>query len=51
MKHSFATGLTLRAGGFPMVSVMFAWSGNEGNHTIFNMNTALLGGSSRPSQY
>jgi len=51
MKHTFATGLTLRAGGFPMVFVMFAWSGNEGNHTIFNMNSALLGGSARPSLY
>jgi len=49
LKHSFATGFTLRAGGFPMVFVMFAWGGSEGHHTIFNMNTALLGGSSRPS--
>jgi hypothetical protein len=32
-----------------MVFVMFAWGGSEGHHTIFNMNTALLGGSSRPS--
>jgi hypothetical protein len=49
LKHSFATGLTLRAGGFPMVFVMFAWGGNEAHHTTFNMNTALLGGSSRPA--
>jgi len=48
LKRSFATGLTLRAGGFPMVYVMFAWGGGEGNHTIFNMNSSLLGGSSRP---
>jgi hypothetical protein len=51
LKHSFATGLTLRAGGFPMVYVMFAWGGSEGNHTIFNMNTSLLGGAARPSLY
>jgi len=51
LKHSFATGLTLRAGGFPMVYIMFAWGGHEGNHTIFNMNSALLGGSSRHSLY
>ncbi|MGA3088979.1 MAG: hypothetical protein ABSD75_10220 [Terriglobales bacterium] len=51
LKHSFATGLTLRAGGFPMVNLMFAWGGNEGDHTIFNMNNALLGASSRPSLY
>jgi hypothetical protein len=51
LKHSFAAGLTLRAGGFPMVFLMFAWGGNEGHHTIFNMNTSLLGGSARPSLY
>src|SRR5215469_15982090 len=51
LKHSFATGLTLRAGGFPMVFLMYAWGGNEGTHTIFNMNTSLLGGSARPSLY
>ena len=51
LKHSFGTGLTLRAGGFPMVFLMFAWGGNEGHHTIANMNTSLLGGSSRPTLY
>lgn len=49
LKHSFAAGLTLRAGGFPMVSLMYAWGGHEGQHTIANMNTSLLGGSARPS--
>jgi hypothetical protein len=49
LKHSFASGLTLRAGGFPMISMMFAWGGSEGHHNIFNMNTSLLGGSSRPA--
>ena len=48
LKHSFAGGLTLRAGAFPMVSLMFAWGGNEGHHNILNMNTSLLGGSARP---
>ena len=51
LKHSFAGGLTLRAGGFPMVSLMFAWGGPEGHHNIFNMNSSLLGGSARPSLY
>jgi hypothetical protein len=49
LRHSFAGGLTLRAGGFPMISIMFAWGGPEGHHNIFNMNTSLLGGSARPS--
>ena len=47
-RHSFAAGLTLRAGGFPMVSMMFAWGGPEGHHNIFNMNNSLLGGGARP---
>jgi hypothetical protein len=49
--HSFSTGLTLRAGGFPQVFLLFSWGGNEGTHTIVNVNTSLLGGSSRPSLY
>ena len=48
LRHSFAAGLTLRAGGFPMVSMMFAWGGPEGHHNIFNMNSSLLGGGARP---
>ena len=51
LKHTFATGVTLRAGGFPMVFLTFAWGGKEGNHTIVNVNTSLLGGSARPSLY
>lgn len=48
LKHSFGTGFTLRAGGFPEVFLLFAWGGGEGNHTTFNMNSSLLGGSARP---
>jgi hypothetical protein len=48
LRHSYAAGLTLRAGGFPMVSLMFAWGGPEGHHNIFNMGSSLLGGSARP---
>ncbi len=48
LKHSFAAGLTLRAGAFPMVQLMFAWGGPEGHHNIFNLNNSLLGGSARP---
>lgn len=51
MVHSYAAGLTLRAGGFPMVYVMFAWGSGEGTRTVSAMNTFLLGGSTRPSLY
>jgi hypothetical protein len=49
--HSYAAGMTLRAGGFPMVYLLYAWGGHEGVHTIGSMNTSLLGGSARPSLY
>lgn len=49
--HSFSAGLTLRAGGFPQVYLLFSWGGNEGTHTTANVNTSLLGGSTRPSLY
>jgi hypothetical protein len=47
-KESYAAGVTLRAGAFPMVYLLFAWGGPESHHTVFNMNTSLLGGASRP---
>jgi hypothetical protein len=51
LKHSFATGITLRAAGVPQLYFLFAWGGSEGNHTIGSLNTSLLGGSSRPALY
>jgi len=49
--HSFSAGLTLRAGGFPQVYLLFSWGGNEGTHTIANVNNSLTGGSARPSLF
>ncbi len=51
LRHSYSVGLTLRAGGFPMVLLLFSFGGHEGNHTSAIMNTSLLGGSTRPSLY
>ena len=51
LRHSFAGGLTLRAGSFPYVNLMFAWGGPEGHHNIFEMDSSLLGASARPSLY
>jgi hypothetical protein len=47
---STTIGVTLRAGGFPLVNLSFSWGG-EGHHIIGAMDTSLLGGSSRPSLY
>jgi hypothetical protein len=51
LAHSFSAGLTLRAGGLPALSLGFAWAGPEGTHTIANVNSSLLGGSTRPSLF
>ena len=48
--NSVAVGLTLRAGGFPLVNLTFAWGGGS-HHIIGSMDPSLLGGSSRPSLY
>lgn len=50
LRSSATVGLTLRAGGFPMMTLSFSW-GSEGHHAIGTMNTSLLGGSARPSLY
>jgi hypothetical protein len=47
---STTIGVTLRAGGFPMVNLSFSW-GREGQHVIGSMNSTLLGGSPRPSLF
>ena len=51
LAHSFSAGLTVRAGGLPVLSLSFAWSGPEGVHTIASVNNSLLGGSTRPSLF
>jgi hypothetical protein len=48
LAHSYATGLTVRAGGLPVIELLFAWGGHEGTHNIANVNNSLLGGSARP---
>jgi hypothetical protein len=51
LRHSYSAGLTLRAGGFPMIYLLFSWGGHEGMHTSARVDTSLLGGSARPSYY
>jgi hypothetical protein len=51
LAHSFGAGLTLRAGGIPQISFLFAFGGGEGTHTLLLVNNSLLGGSARPSLF
>ena len=50
-RASYSAGLTLRAGGFPVVLLSFATGGSEGHHVALTISTSLLGGSSRPSLF
>ncbi len=50
-RHSYAAGLTIRAGGFPQIYLLFAWGGNEGTHTTAYISPGLLGSTARPSLY
>jgi hypothetical protein len=50
-RHSWGAGITIRAGGFPRLSLLFAWGGHEGTHTIAYISPGLLGGTSRPSLF
>jgi hypothetical protein len=47
LAHSFGIGLTVRAGGFPLINLTVAWGGG-GHHIIGTIDPTLLGGSSRP---
>jgi hypothetical protein len=51
LQHTFGVGFTVRAGGLPVMSLLFAWGGSEGTHTTATVNPSLLGGSSRPSLF
>lgn len=51
IRHSYSAGLTLRAGGFPVVYLLFSWGGPGGTHTSTQVDTSLLGSSARPSLY
>jgi hypothetical protein len=51
LRHTFNVGLTVHAGGLPVVYFLFAWGGNEGTHTAGTISPTLLGGSARPSLF
>lgn len=51
LKRSYTVGLTVHAGGLPVVNLLFSWGGKEGNHTALNVSDTLLGASARPSLF
>jgi len=42
LRHSYGAGVTLRAGNFPYVTVMYAWAGGEGHHTFADLNLSAI---------
>ena len=51
LRYTYSAGLTVQAGGLPVMYLLFAWGGNEGHHTTATVNPSLLGGSARPSLF
>jgi len=42
LRHSFGTGVTLRVGNIPYVTLMYAWAGGEGHHTFADLNVSAI---------
>ncbi|HUB20551.1 MAG TPA: hypothetical protein VL990_18060 [Acidobacteriaceae bacterium] len=51
LQRSYTAGVTVHAGGLPLVYLLFAWGGNEGHHITFDVSNVLLGASARPSLF
>ena len=51
LRRSYTAGITVHAGGLPVVYLLFAWGGSEGHHNIFSVSNVLLGASARPSLF
>jgi hypothetical protein len=51
LRHTLSAGLTVHAGGLPLIYFSYAWGGGEGTHTTATVSPTLLGGSSRPSLF
>ena len=51
LRRSYSIGLTVHAGGLPVVYLLYAWGGNEGTHATFSVSNILLGASGRPSLF
>jgi hypothetical protein len=49
LRKSVAFGISVRAGGLPMLIASYSVGGGEGRHTSVVIGTSLLGGASRPS--
>jgi hypothetical protein len=51
LRQSYTVGLTVHAGGLPVVYLLFSWGGKEGTHSTFSVSNVVLGASARPSLF
>ena len=51
LRQSYTVGLTVHAGGLPVVYLLVSWGGKEGTHSTFSVSNVLLGASARPSLF
>jgi hypothetical protein len=51
LRESYTVGLTVHAGGLPVVYLLFSFGGQEGHHETFSVSNVLLGASARPSLF
>lgn len=42
MRHSYAAGISLRAGNFPYVLIMYGWGGPESSHSFADLNLSAI---------
>ena len=42
LRHSFGAGMTIRAGNFPYLILMYAWAGGEGHHAFADLNLSAI---------
>lgn len=42
LRHSFGAGMTIRAGNFPYLILMYAWAGGDGHHAFADLNLSAI---------
>ncbi len=49
LRHSFGAGISLRAGNFPYVMLMYGWGGGEGHRTFADVNLTAISSTGGPA--
>lgn len=49
LRHSYGAGMSIRAGNFPYLMVMYAWGGGESNRTFADLNLSAISSTGGPA--